>query len=85
MRTSKLLRPLRPRRSVVILVPTVRHLTLDMVQVEKANETAQKIDVELKDLQVTLANIEEARPFEDLTVSLLHCQRTRVLILFVDI
>ena len=56
-----------------------------MVQVEKANETAQKIDVELKDLQVTLANIEEARPFEDLTVSLLHCQRTRVLILFVDI
>ncbi|KAG6378402.1 ATP7, subunit D of the stator stalk of mitochondrial F1F0 ATP synthase [Boletus reticuloceps] len=37
--------------------------------VEKAEETAQKIDVELKDLQVTLANIEDARPFEDLTVS----------------
>ncbi|KAF8450874.1 ATP7, subunit D of the stator stalk of mitochondrial F1F0 ATP synthase [Boletus edulis BED1] len=37
--------------------------------VQKAEETAQKIDVELKDLQVTLANIEDARPFEDLTIS----------------
>jgi len=27
-----------------------------------------KIDVEIKQLQATLANIEEARPFEDLTV-----------------
>ena len=33
-----------------------------------AKETAGKIDEELSDLQKTLANIEEARPFEDLTV-----------------
>jgi F-type H+-transporting ATPase subunit d len=37
-------------------------------QVEKATATAAQIDVELKELQTTLANIEEARPFEDLTV-----------------
>lgn len=36
--------------------------------VEKAELTVTKIDEELKDLQATLANIEEARPFEDLTV-----------------
>ncbi|KZW03894.1 mitochondrial ATP synthase [Exidia glandulosa HHB12029] len=36
--------------------------------VEKAELTVAKIDEELKDLQATLANIEEARPFEDLTV-----------------
>ena len=53
-----------------------------MLQVEKANETAQKIDVELKDLQATLANIEEARPFEDLTVGFTRCQRTCIYILF---
>ena len=35
----------------------------------KAHETEQKIDVELKELQQTLANIEDARPFEQLTVS----------------
>jgi hypothetical protein len=28
----------------------------------------EKIDVEIKELQATLANIEEARPFEELTV-----------------
>ena len=39
-------------------------------QVEKAEQTVAKIDEELKDLQATLANIEEARPFEDLTVRL---------------
>lgn len=38
-------------------------------QVEKAKETEQKIDVELKELQSTLGNIEQARPFEQLTVS----------------
>ena len=38
------------------------------LQVAKAKETTEKIDAELKDLQATLANIEEARPFEDLTV-----------------
>jgi len=36
--------------------------------VENARETEKKIDEELKDLQATLANIEDARPFEDLTV-----------------
>jgi len=36
--------------------------------VAKAKETEQKIDVELTELQATLANIEQARPFEDLTV-----------------
>jgi hypothetical protein len=41
-----------------------------VVQVEKAKETEAKIDEELKDLQATLSNIEGARPFEDLTVSL---------------
>ena len=35
----------------------------------KAKETEEKIDVELKELQATLANIEEARPFDQLTVS----------------
>ncbi|KAK7061341.1 ATP synthase subunit D, mitochondrial [Favolaschia claudopus] len=36
--------------------------------VTSAQEMEQKIDVEIKQLQATLANIEEARPFEDLTV-----------------
>ncbi|KAF8592472.1 ATP synthase d subunit [Ramaria rubella] len=36
--------------------------------VAKAQETSQRIDEELKDLQATLENIEQARPFEDLTV-----------------
>jgi len=42
--------------------------TFETKAVAKAQETADKIDVELRDLQATLANIEEARPFEDLTV-----------------
>jgi len=36
--------------------------------VARAEETVKKIDEELKDLQATLSNIEEARPFDDLTV-----------------
>ncbi|CEL57846.1 ATP synthase subunit d, mitochondrial OS=Aspergillus terreus (strain NIH 2624 / FGSC A1156) GN=atp7 PE=3 SV=1 [Rhizoctonia solani AG-1 IB] len=36
--------------------------------VAKAEETSVRIDEELGNLQKTLANIEEARPFEDLTV-----------------
>jgi F-type H+-transporting ATPase subunit d len=36
--------------------------------VAKAQETERHIEQELKDLQATLANIEDARPFEDLTV-----------------
>ena len=39
-----------------------------MEKVAKAKETTEKIDVELKDLQATLANIEDARPFDELTV-----------------
>ncbi|EKM80236.1 ATP7 subunit D of the stator stalk of mitochondrial F1F0 ATP synthase [Agaricus bisporus var. burnettii JB137-S8] len=35
--------------------------------VAKAQETEAKIDVELKELQATLANIEDARPFDELT------------------
>jgi len=41
--------------------------TFEAKAVAKAQETEQKIDVELKELQQTLANIEEARPFEQLT------------------
>lgn len=37
-------------------------------QVAKAQETSQRIDEELKDLQATLQNIEQARPFRELTV-----------------
>ena len=37
-------------------------------QVAKAEETSQRIDEELKELQATLDNIEQARPFDDLTV-----------------
>jgi hypothetical protein len=39
-------------------------------KIAKAKETEAQIDVELKDLQATLANIQDARPFEDLTVRL---------------
>ncbi|KAF7978333.1 hypothetical protein HWV62_36095 [Athelia sp. TMB] len=42
--------------------------TFEATAVAKAKETVEKVDVELKDLQATLANIEDARPFEDLTV-----------------
>ncbi|CCM04018.1 uncharacterized protein FIBRA_06175 [Fibroporia radiculosa] len=42
--------------------------TFEAKAVVKAKETTEKIDMELKDLQATLANIEDARPFEDLTV-----------------
>ncbi|TFY77904.1 hypothetical protein EWM64_g6108 [Hericium alpestre] len=41
--------------------------TFEAKAIEKAKVTEAQIDVELKDLQATLANIEEARPFEDLT------------------
>jgi F-type H+-transporting ATPase subunit d len=44
---------------------------IDAFEVEalkNAEATKQAVDLELKDLAVTLKNIEEARPFEDLTV-----------------
>ncbi|CAG8501931.1 9878_t:CDS:2 [Paraglomus brasilianum] len=37
--------------------------------VAKAQRTASKVDAELNDLQKALVNIEQARPFEDLTVA----------------
>ena len=36
--------------------------------IRNAEATKEKVDLELKDLDKTLKNIEEARPFEDLTV-----------------
>jgi F-type H+-transporting ATPase subunit d len=36
--------------------------------VKNAEETKGRVDLELKDLEKTLKNIEDARPFEDLTV-----------------
>ena len=41
---------------------------LGTLQIENAKATEAKIDEELKDLQATLANIEEVRPFDELTV-----------------
>lgn len=35
---------------------------------KSAEETKGKVDLELKDLEKTLKNIEEARPFDELTV-----------------
>ncbi len=35
---------------------------------EQAQETASKIEAELKDLKATLKNIQDARPFDQLTV-----------------
>jgi hypothetical protein len=40
--------------------------------VKGAEETKSVVDQELKDLEKTLRNIEEARPFEDLTVVCIH-------------
>jgi F-type H+-transporting ATPase subunit d len=51
----------------VLLLCTVSQ-SYNILQVSRAKETETKIDEELKELQATLANIEEARPFEDLTV-----------------
>ncbi len=36
--------------------------------IKNAEETKGAVDMELRDLEKTLKNIEEARPFEDLTV-----------------
>ncbi|POS87799.1 ATP synthase D chain, partial [Erysiphe pulchra] len=42
--------------------------TFEAQAITNAQETKGKVDMELKDLEKTLKNIEEARPFEDLTV-----------------
>lgn len=43
-------------------------LVLSLKQIEQAQATASKIEAELKDLQATLKNIEDARPFDELSV-----------------
>lgn len=42
--------------------------TFEAQAIKNAEETKGRVDLELKDLAKTLKNIEEARPFEDLTV-----------------
>lgn len=39
-----------------------------MQAIKNAEETKNKVDLELKDLEATLKNIETARPFDELTV-----------------
>jgi len=53
--------------------------TFETKAIAKAKETEAKIDVELKDLQATLANIQDARPFEDLTVEEVGQAHPRIL------
>lgn len=48
--------------------------------VKSAEETKEVVDRELKDLDKTLRNIEEARPFEDLTVVRAACSTSPILI-----
>jgi hypothetical protein len=62
-------RPLKSRRYTILRYTGKFSPSFTcFVQVAKARETEQKIDVELKELQATLANIEQARPFDQLTV-----------------
>ncbi|KAH9059294.1 ATP synthase d subunit [Lactarius vividus] len=53
--------------------------TFETKAVAKAKETEAKVDVELKDLQATLSNIQDARPFEDLTVDEVGQAHPRIL------
>jgi len=53
--------------------------TFETKAIAKAKETEAQIDVELKDLQATLANIQDARPFEDLTVEEVGQAHPRIL------
>jgi len=43
--------------------------TFEAKAILQAQAMEEKIDVEIKELQATLANIEEARPFDELTVN----------------
>ncbi|KAJ3847123.1 ATP synthase d subunit [Lentinula lateritia] len=64
---EKLLKDFKPVTYIVSKhIKTIR--AFEAKAVSTAKETEEKIDVELRDLQATLANIEEARPFQDLTV-----------------
>ena len=47
------------------------------MQVEAAKQTVEKISTEESSLKATLSNIQEARPFEDLTVGLALGMRER--------
>ncbi|KAI0299696.1 mitochondrial ATP synthase [Multifurca ochricompacta] len=53
--------------------------TFETKAIAKAKETEAQIDVELKDLQATLSNIQDARPFEDLTVEEVGQAHPRIL------
>ncbi|KAI9456991.1 mitochondrial ATP synthase [Lactarius psammicola] len=53
--------------------------TFETKAIAKAKETEAKIDVELKDLQATLSNIQDARPFEDLTLDEVGQAHPRIL------
>lgn len=46
--------------------------------VSKAQETEARLDVELEELQATLANIEGARPFDELTTEDVGCAHPRI-------
>jgi F-type H+-transporting ATPase subunit d len=63
-------------KAVGISAPCIVSLSHNALQVSRAKETETKIDEELKQLQATLANIEEARPFEDLTVGSMSPRRS---------
>ncbi|KAL4241530.1 ATP synthase subunit d, mitochondrial [Abortiporus biennis] len=52
--------------------------TFEAKAVANAQETSVKIDEELKALQATLANIEDARPFEDLSVDEVGAAHPRI-------
>ncbi|KAJ4501670.1 hypothetical protein C8R41DRAFT_862232 [Lentinula lateritia] len=64
---EKLLKDFKPVTCVVSEhIKTIE--AFEAKAVSTAKETEEKIDVELGDLQATQADIEEARPFQDLTV-----------------
>ncbi|KAF7776680.1 hypothetical protein Agabi119p4_5073 [Agaricus bisporus var. burnettii] len=64
-----------PPLSTSLIIPVTYDVNAQVKAIEafetkavaKAQETEAKIDVELKELQATLANIEDARPFDELT------------------
>ena len=66
-------------KAVGAIVPFILSPPHSCLQVSRAKETETKIDEELKELQATLANIEEARPFEDLTVGSAFNRKRRYL------
>jgi F-type H+-transporting ATPase subunit d len=52
--------------------------------IKNAEETKGRVDLEMKDLEKTLKNIEEARPFEDLTVVCMSVVMSVVMIVLKD-